>query len=125
MIITAPISVGELLDKISILEIKMEHSVSDTPRWHNVNTELTMLQSLTDQLPTHDEIPQLFAELKNINQIIWDVEDKIRKHEQENNFDDNFIELARQVYINNDERAVVKRSINQLYDSHIIEEKIY
>lgn len=125
MIILAPISVGELFDKISILEIKLEHSVPDTPRYDNINTELEELKTLVLTLPQKTQLVELFNQLKHINQVIWDVEDDIRKHEQQQNFSASFIELARQVYIKNDLRAVVKRQINELYDSHIVEEKIY
>jgi hypothetical protein len=120
--ILAPVSVGELLDKITILEIKQEHA-ADINKLKNISTELTELKRLLHV--TEPAVVTMMHELKQINQKIWDVEDAIRKKEHAQTFDNEFIELARAVYINNDLRAVIKRQINDSTGSHIIEEKIY
>jgi translation initiation factor 2B subunit (eIF-2B alpha/beta/delta family) len=117
-----PASVGELIDKITILEIKQEHA-TDSNKLKNIVTELSELgRLLTITDPT---VVAMMHELKIVNQKIWDIEDAIRKKEHANEFDNDFIELARAVYINNDLRAVIKRQINDNTGSHIIEEKIY
>jgi hypothetical protein len=117
-----PASVGELIDKITILEIKQEHA-TDSNKLKNIVTELSELgRLLTITDPT---VVAMMHELKIVNQKIWDIEDAIRKKEHANEFDNDFIELARAVYINNDLRAVIKRQINNNTGSHIIEEKIY
>jgi translation initiation factor 2B subunit (eIF-2B alpha/beta/delta family) len=117
-----PASVGELIDKITILEIKQEHA-TDSNKLKNIVTELSELgRLLTITDPT---VVAMMHELKIVNQKIWDIEDAIRKKEHANEFDNDFIELARAVYINNDLRAVIKRQINTNTGSHIIEEKIY
>jgi translation initiation factor 2B subunit (eIF-2B alpha/beta/delta family) len=117
-----PVSVGELIDKITILEIKQEHA-TDPDKLKNIVTELTELSRfLTITDPT---VVTMMHELKIVNQKIWDIEDQIRKKEHAKEFDNDFIELARAVYINNDLRAVIKRQINNNTGSHIIEEKIY
>jgi hypothetical protein len=120
--VLAPISVGELFDKITILAIKLEHT-NDDSKLKNITIELEELSKLVkvDDIIVNN----LVKELKNINEIIWDVEDAIRVKEKNKLFDEDFIALARSVYIYNDKRAVVKRQINELTNSHIIEEKIY
>jgi len=111
------ISKGELIDKITILEIKSER-IEDEVKLKNINTELDILRKL--EFPTTHK-----ATLKEINEIIWDVEERVRFLEDENNFGEEFIEQARMVYKYNDERARVKRAINVESGSHIIEEKSY
>lgn len=120
--VLAPISVGELIDKITILSIKLDHT-SDTSKIQNITRELNELSELLD-LDTVI-VRNLSLELKCINEIIWKIEDEIRIKEKAKLFDQEFIDLARSVYIYNDKRAVVKRQINELTNSHIIEEKIY
>ena len=120
--ILAPISVGELIDKITILSIKLDHT-TDQAKIQNITKELDELSELLN-LDTVI-IRNLSLELKCINEIIWQIEDEIRIKEKAKLFDQEFIDLARSVYIYNDKRAVVKRQINELTNSHIVEEKIY
>ena len=120
-----PISWGELFDKITILQIKLENITSKNAL-ENVEQELKKLQSILTQycLKTM-ETTQLEGELRQINQQLWDIEDKIRDKERTNSFDDEFIQLARNVYITNDERSRIKRKINDMFGSELVEEKSY
>lgn len=125
MKIETPISVGELLDKISILEIKSE-KVKDNNKLVNINLELTILRNVADQsLGDYENLEKRISELKLINLKLWDIEDKIRVEEKNKNFDDDFIFLARSVYITNDKRFDVKNKINNEFGSIIKEEKSY
>ena len=120
-----PISWGELLDKITILQIKLENLTSQDAL-NNVALELKQLQSIFFQsCPKAIKPKQLELELKKINQRLWDIEDKIRDKEKHKSFDDEFIQLARSVYITNDERSRIKRRINETFGSDLIEEKSY
>ena len=120
-----PISWGELFDKMTILEIKTEN-LQEKNALKNVKTEYDQLNKIYINNFLEDEIARrLFKDLKKINQKLWDIEDKIRDKERSKNFDKNFIELARNVYFTNDERAKIKRNINKTYGSEIIEEKSY
>jgi len=120
-----PISWGELLDKITILQIKFENLTSQDAL-NNVALELKQLQSIFSQsCPKAIKLKQLELELKKINQKLWDIEDKIRDKEKHKSFDDEFIQLARSVYITNDERSRIKRRINKTFGSDLIEEKSY
>ena len=120
-----PISWGELFDKITILQIKLENLTSKDAL-KNVEQELKKLQSiLTQNGPKTMETIQLEGELRQINQQLWGIEDKIRDKERANSFDDEFIQLARSVYITNDERSRIKRKINDLLGSELVEEKSY
>ncbi|HKR34111.1 MAG TPA: DUF6165 family protein [Steroidobacteraceae bacterium] len=123
--IKVPISPGELVDKITILEIKSAR-MSDAAKLANVRTELTLLQDTwrTSAYASHD-ISSQWAALRAINEKLWDVEDLIRDKERARKFDQEFIELARAVYVTNDERAAVKRDINTRLGSKIVEEKSY
>ncbi len=127
----APISVGELYDKISILEIKLMHVGDDELKRTNIQKELDKLLrirhdlKLPDSINKRQQLEQVYDELKKTNLAIWKIEDLIRQHEKTQNFDMTFVALARQIYINNDHRAVVKRQINEMLHSDIIEEKIY
>lgn len=114
------VSVGEFLDRLSILEIKVEH-LTDRALL-NVQEELAQLV----MLDTEDyRLTQDFADLKQINQMLWDVEDQLRACERKQCFDSQFIELARQVYKLNDQRHLIKRAISNKYMSSIVEEKSY
>tara|TARA_B100000886_G_scaffold291029_1_gene216455 strand:+ start:553 stop:933 length:381 start_codon:yes stop_codon:yes gene_type:complete len=123
MEIQIPISVGELIDKITILEIKIE-KVNNQIKKINIKKELTELTKIFNDLK-NTELDPMYRQLKIINKKLWDIEDEIRVHEKNNNFNDEFIELARSVYVTNDERFEIKSKINNLYDSDIVEEKLY
>ena len=120
----APISVGELIDKITILTIKVAR-ISDPLKIENVIKELVQLRAIADNLEAPLELNVYYTQLLTVNQDLWDIEDSKRKHEQEQRFDNEFIKLARQVYLKNDIRAKIKRDINVLVGSSIIEEKSY
>ena len=120
-----PISWGELFDKITILQIKLENLTSKNAL-NNVGREFKQLQSiLIKYFPNSIEAKQLEEELKQINQQLWDIEDNIRDKERNRSFDDEFIQLARSVYIINDERSRIKRKINDIFGSEFVEEKSY
>ena len=120
-----PISWGELLDKITILQIKLENLTSKGAL-ENVARDLKHLQYIFSQsCPDSIKPKQLKVELKKINQRLWDIEDEIRDKEKNKLFDDEFIQLARSVYITNDERSRIKRTINKIFGSEFIEEKSY
>ena len=119
------IAPGELLDKISILEIKLLR-LSDPGKLHNVRVELAMLGRARDaSLTVTPELEALCRRLRQVNEALWEIEDAIREEEHAARFGPRFIELARSVYRNNDERAAVKREINLLLGSAIVEEKSY
>ena len=120
-----PVSWGELFDKITILEIKVEN-LKEKNALKNVKTEHDQLNTIYNNNFLKDEIARcLFNNLKEINQKLWDIEDKIRDKERSKKFDKEFIELARNVYFTNDERSRIKRNINETFGSEIIEEKSY
>ena len=120
-----PITCGELFDKITILEIKTEN-LQEKNALNNVKTEHDQLNTIYNNNFLKDEIARVFFnDLKEINQKLWDIEDKIRDKERSKNFDKEFIELARNVYFTNDERSRIKRNINETFGSKIIEEKSY
>ena len=123
--IQVPISPGELIDKITILEIKSER-MSDAKKLDNVRHELSLLKATwqASALSAID-ISAEWARLKHINEQLWVIEDDIRDKERSRAFDARFIELARAVYVTNDERAAVKRIINDKLGSKIVEEKSY
>ena len=123
--IKVPISPGELIDKITILEIKAAN-ISDATKLANVKVELQLLQetwSTSHYASTN--IDAEWKQLRDVNKQLWDIEDDIRDKERQRQFDQQFIELARAVYINNDERAAVKKTINTKLGSKIVEEKSY
>ncbi|MEE8054772.1 MAG: DUF6165 family protein [Gammaproteobacteria bacterium] len=123
--ITVPISIGELIDKITILETKSQR-IGDVNKRRNVRTELDLLNRTWENSPyATDDINKERNEIKSINEALWDIKDKIRLKEAEGQFDSEFVELARAVYKNNDKRAAIKRQINILFHSDIIEEKSY
>jgi peptidoglycan hydrolase CwlO-like protein len=123
--IRIPISPGELLDKITILQIKAER-IDDAAKVANVKTELEMLSKVWNEtVDADDEITALTAELKSINEALWEIEDDIRDEERNKRFGDRFIELARAVYVTNDERANAKKKVNLHLNSTIVEEKSY
>lgn len=123
--ILVPISPGELIDKLTILEIKSDR-IKDETKLANVRHELTLLKQ-TWQASEYSKtnIDEQWAALRRINTELWDVEDLLRDLEREQRFDDEFIKLARAVYFTNDERARVKREINTRLGSKMVEEKSY
>ena len=123
--IMVEIGSGELIDKITILQIKSER-MSDAAKLANVRLELSELSAARDDnLPASDELEALSAQLKTINEALWVIEDDIRACEAEKDFGGKFIALARAVYVTNDQRAAVKKQINLLTGAKIIEEKSY
>ncbi len=124
--ISAPVSPGELIDKITILEIKQER-IKDVDKVKNVKLELELLESLWDGSVYQSSalVVKKRAELKFINEELWVIEDDLRLKESKAEFDRDFIELARSVYLTNDRRASVKREINIEVGSKLIEEKSY
>ncbi|HVN43213.1 MAG TPA: DUF6165 family protein [Steroidobacteraceae bacterium] len=120
-----PISPGELIDKITILEIKSER-MTDPAKLHNVRTELALLNGTWAASPfSATDIGEEWRGLREVNASLWDIEDRIRDKEREGAFDAGFIELARAVYVTNDERAALKRRINTKLGSVLVEEKSY
>ena len=119
-----PLSIGELVDKITILEIK-EKNIKDTNKLVNVQTELKTLRIILNKLNVKNKISAEILKLKNINLKLWDIEDDIREEERKSNFGDRFIKLARSVYFTNDKRAEIKKVINLKTNSGLIEEKSY
>ena len=120
-----PISPGELIDKITILEIKRE-SILDKEKLSNINLEYkVLLETLENKIIASNEIDSLRIKLKTINKRLWDIEDQLRDLERSKTFNEDFIKLARSVYFTNDERSEIKKSINKLLNSEIVEEKSY
>ena len=120
-----PVSVGEVLDKITILQIKLAH-ISDAEKRVNVQNELDALLPLVagDSFIT-GQMQTLIAELKSVNEALWKIEDDIREQEAAKNFGEEFVRLARAVYVTNDKRAAIKKKINLATGSALIEEKSY
>jgi uncharacterized protein YukE len=124
-IIQVPVSPGEVLDKITILEIKSER-ISDPDKVANVRRELELLSSTWQQYVEQDAtVNKIHAELKTINEALWEIEDDIRDKERAREFDQGFIDLARSVYVTNDQRANAKKELNEYLGSEIVEEKSY
>ena len=121
-----PISPGELIDKITILEIKSAR-MTDAAKLHNVRTELALLNETwsASQYSRSADIGAEWTGLRDVNAQLWDIEDEIRAKERDGQFDARFIELARAVYVTNDERAAIKRRINTRLGSALVEEKSY
>ncbi len=123
--ITVPVSFGELIDKITILEIKAAQ-IRDAAKLANVRGELDALnQTWSLHTASRTDISDARNRLKKVNEDLWDIEDRIRLKEKAQAFDAEFIELARSVYFRNDERAAIKREINQMLGSRLVEEKSY
>ena len=118
------VSVGEIFDKITILQIK-QNKITDKEKLINVETELFEIKNIVNHY-NNDEVVNLHVRnLKNVNLQLWEIEDKIRIKESQKEFDKEFIELARSVYIVNDKRAKIKKDINLKTNSHLVEEKSY
>jgi hypothetical protein len=141
MHLNVPISPGEFLDKVAILEIKSER-ITDAAKLANVRRELEQLRATWAASPlagresarpaTHagtappgPDVADLIAELKTVNEALWDIEDQIRAREAARRFDEEFVELARSIYRTNDRRAAIKRELNLVLGSDLLEEKSY
>ena len=125
MAVAVPVSWGEVIDKITILEIKNER-LTKAAQLENVRKELRELAAVRDKhFARNDALAALSRQLKEVNSDLWVIEDDIRDCERAKDFGPKFIELARAVYFKNDKRAAIKREINQLLDSGLIEEKSY
>ena len=125
MQLQVPVSVGEVMDKITILQIKLAH-ISDAAKRANIQNELdALLPLVAGDVFTTDQMQALMAELKLVNEALWDIEDDIREKEAAKSFDAEFIRLARAVYITNDKRAEIKKQINLVTGSALVEEKSY
>ena len=124
-LVSTPMSVGELLDKITILEIKSE-KIKDADKLKNINYELQLLNQTWEQTGLKNaDTDRVQGDLKAVNLRLWAIEDDIRIKEKNREFDEQFIELARSVYYQNDDRAKVKKDINILTGSDLVEEKSY
>ena len=125
MIIDTPISLGELIDKISILQIKSQ-KIKGVKKQKLINNELKLLgATLVKVLGEEKKIKKYLNKLCIVNSILWEVEDQIRECERQKKFDKGFIDLARKIYITNDKRAKIKLEVNQKFGSQIIEVKSY
>ncbi len=123
--VSVEIAPGELIDKITILDIKRER-IADPAKLANVRRELDVLSRARDSaLPESADLDRLTADLKAVNEALWDIEDRIRGCERNGDFGPTFVELARAVYRTNDRRAHLKRAVNELLGSTLIEEKSY
>ena len=123
--ILSEISAGELLDKISILEIKLE-KIKNKVNQEKINKEYKILKEVQNSsIEVTEKLKSLFKKIKEVNQNLWDIEDKLRFCEKNKDFGKNFIELARGVYFNNDKRSKIKSEINKILMSNIKEVKEY
>lgn len=118
------VSNGEILDKFSILIIK-QNQITNLNKLNNIKTEINTLSSIVKEIIEKYSLQKLYNTLQSVNQKLWDIEDEIRIKEKNQEFDDDFIQLARNVYKTNDERADIKKQINHISCSKIIEEKSY
>lgn len=117
-----PVSWGELLDKITILELKADR-IPDAAAVANVRRELHLLEQVAEPVCATPQLAPLVDQLRQVNRTLWDIEDDIRRKELLGAFDDEFVALARAVYQTNDRRAAIKRRINDLLGSALVEEK--
>lgn len=124
MIIEIPVSLGELVDKITILEIK-RIEITNEDKLKNINHEFHLLDDVLEKTNLRQELIPLHTELFEVNKRIWDLENIRRDCENTQNFGEKFLDSVREIHINNEERSRVKRMINTLYGSAIIEEKSY
>ena len=124
MKIKIPVSAGELVDKITILKIKKKN-VIDQNKKENINRELDMLTDIYNEINNANKLDSFLNKLLEVNQKLWEIEDQIRVLERKKQFDEDFILLARSVYIENDKRFEIKNEINNFLGSAIKEEKLY
>jgi len=125
MKILSEISAGELLDKITILEIKIDKIKNDEDKKQVLKEYKSLKKIQEENIEFNEEIKKLYSDLKQTNSKLWEIEDKLRIFEKEKKFDKDFIELARGVYFNNDDRSKIKLKINKLLKSNIREIKQY
>ena len=124
-IVAVEVAIGEMVDKITILQIKTER-ITDEHKLRNVHAELeTLMNTYHTSIPQSPELDTLMHNLHEVNEKLWDIEDAIREKERKQAFDQEFIEIARSVYFTNDKRCAIKRAINELLGSRLIEEKSY
>jgi hypothetical protein len=124
MIINTPISLGELIDKISVLVIK-EKKIKDEKKNNLIREELTLLRKTLNEVANNNSINNYLNQLIDVNSTLWKIEDEIRDCEKNKKFDQKFIELARSIYITSDKRAEIKLEINNKFGSKIVEVKSY
>lgn len=124
MLVNISVSLGELVDKISILMIKQKN-IKETSKLENVNKELESLNNTLNKYIKEQELDNYLNRLLDINNKLWNIEDDIRKCERLKKFDQTFIDLARSVYFTNDERAKIKKNINKTFGSELVEVKSY
>lgn len=122
-LVEIPISIGELFDKISILQIKQE-KITDAQKLKHVEYELELLSDKMQELQL-EKASAFIEDIKEVNTVLWEIEDQIRVKEKSGDFDQEFISLARSVYKTNDERFLVKNKINEFYGSNVVEVKSY
>jgi hypothetical protein len=122
--VTVPVSVGELIDKLSILHVKQLKIVNED-KLSFINKEFELIYNMSSMYLDDEKILDLYRQLIEVNLSLWDVEDELRTIETTKNFDSHFIELARKVYYINDDRFVLKNQINELTDSEVREQKDY
>ena len=124
MIINTPISLGELLDKISILKIK-KNNIFDRKKLIHINEELNLLENVLAESISDPKITEYMEKLVEVNSLLWKIEDDIRECEKKDQFDKKFIQLARSVYQTNDKRSEIKLDINKTFGSKLVEVKSY
>ncbi len=122
--VSVPVSIGELIDKLSILQVK-RLKVSNESKLEFINKEYELLYDMSVEFLQRKDISEVYDDLVNVNTKLWEVEDELRVIESTKNFDDTFIELARQVYYTNDDRFRLKDKINNLTNSEVREQKDY
>lgn len=122
--VSVPVSIGELIDKLSILQVK-RLKVSNESKLEFINKEYDLLYDMSVEFLQRKDISEVYDDLVNVNTKLWEVEDELRVIESTKNFDDTFIELARQVYYTNDDRFRLKDKINNLTNSEVREQKDY
>ncbi len=124
MLINTPISIGELMDKISILRIKLKN-ITDKNKLNFINEELSLLESSLNKIIQDAKVNEYLEMLIDVNSNLWDIENNIRDCERSKKFDQEFIDLARKVYLTNDKRSEIKLEINKYFGSELVEIKSY
>tara|TARA_B100000427_G_scaffold99731_1_gene82070 strand:- start:1606 stop:1989 length:384 start_codon:yes stop_codon:yes gene_type:complete len=124
MLVNTPISIGELMDKISILRIKLKN-ITDKNKLNFINEELSLLESSLNKIIQDAKVNEYLEKLIDVNSNLWDIENNIRDCERSKKFDQEFIDLARKVYLTNDKRSEIKLEINKYFGSELVEIKSY